>query len=68
LKAALLDQTLLAGMGNIYVDESLFLAGLSPDRRVDTLSEEEISKLHHAIQNVLQAGIDVITILHYVYQ
>jgi len=58
LKAALLDQSILAGMGNIYVDESLFLAGLSPDRRVDTLSEEEISKLHHAIQNVLQAGID----------
>ena len=58
LKAALLDQTVLAGMGNIYVDESLFLAGLSPERRVDTLSEEEIFKLHHAIQNVLQAGID----------
>jgi formamidopyrimidine-DNA glycosylase len=58
LKAALLDQTVLAGMGNIYVDEALFLAGLSPDRRLDTLSEEEISKLHQAIQNVLQAGID----------
>ena len=58
LKAALLDQTVLAGMGNIYVDEALFLAGVSPDRRVDTLSEEEILKLHHAIQTVLQAGID----------
>jgi len=58
LKAALLDQTVLAGMGNIYVDEALFLAGISPDRRVDTLSEEEIFKLHHAIQKVLQAGID----------
>ncbi|HEY8911103.1 MAG TPA: bifunctional DNA-formamidopyrimidine glycosylase/DNA-(apurinic or apyrimidinic site) lyase [Desulfosporosinus sp.] len=58
LKAALLDQHVLAGMGNIYVDESLFLARLSPDRRVDTLSEEEISKLHQAIQHVLQAGID----------
>ena len=58
LKAALLDQHVLAGMGNIYVDESLFFAGLSPDRRVDTLSEEDISKLHQAIQKVLQAGID----------
>ena len=58
LKAALLDQTVLAGMGNIYVDESLFLAGISPDRRVDTLSEEEILKLHKAIRYVLQAGID----------
>ncbi len=58
LKAALLDQHVLAGMGNIYVDESLFQAGISPERRVDTLSEEEIAKLHQAIQTVLQAGID----------
>lgn len=58
VKAALLDQHVLAGLGNIYVDESLFRAGISPERRVDTLSEEEISKLHQAIQNVLQAGID----------
>jgi len=58
IKAALLDQHVLAGLGNIYVDESLFQAGISPERRVDTLTEEEISKLHHAIQNVLQAGID----------
>ena len=57
LKAALLDQRVLAGLGNIYVDEALFLAGLSPERRVDTLSEEELWQLHHAIQNVLQAGI-----------
>lgn len=58
LKAALLDQTVLAGMGNIYVDEALFLAGLSPERRVDSLSEQEILKLQQAIQTVLQAGID----------
>lgn len=58
VKAALLDQHILAGLGNIYVDESLFQAGISPERRADTLSEEEISKLHQAIQNVLQAGID----------
>lgn len=58
LKSALLDQRVLAGMGNIYVDESLFLARLSPERRVDNLSDEEIIKLHKSIQNVLQAGID----------
>jgi len=58
LKAALLDQHVLAGLGNIYVDESLFQAGISPERRVDALSDVEISKLHRAIQNVLQAGID----------
>ncbi|KUO72546.1 MAG: formamidopyrimidine-DNA glycosylase [Desulfosporosinus sp. BRH_c37] len=58
VKAALLDQHVLAGLGNIYVDESLFRAGISPERGVDTLSEEEISKLHQAIQSILQAGID----------
>ena len=58
VKAALLDQHVLAGLGNIYADESLFQAGISPERGVDTLSDEEISKLHRAIQNVLQAGID----------
>lgn len=58
IKAALLDQHVLAGMGNIYVDESLFQAGISPERGVGTLSEEEIIKLHQAIQCVLQAGIN----------
>jgi len=58
VKAALLDQHVLAGLGNIYVDESLFRAGISPERRVDTLSEKEISELHQAIQSVLKAGID----------
>lgn len=58
LKTALLDQTVLAGMGNIYADEALFQAGLLPDRRIDTLTKEEISKLHQAIQTVLRAGID----------
>jgi len=58
VKAALLDQHVLAGLGNIYVDESLFQAGISPVRGVDTLTKAEISKLHRAIQNVLQAGID----------
>lgn len=57
LKGVLLDQTVLAGLGNIYADESLFLAGLSPERRADSLCEAEIAKLHQAIQKVLQAGI-----------
>ncbi|WP_407311116.1 bifunctional DNA-formamidopyrimidine glycosylase/DNA-(apurinic or apyrimidinic site) lyase [Desulfosporosinus sp. SB140] len=58
LKAALLDQHVLAGLGNIYADESLFLAGISPKRRADSLSEEETLKLHAVIRTVLQAGID----------
>ncbi|AFQ44753.1 bifunctional DNA-formamidopyrimidine glycosylase/DNA-(apurinic or apyrimidinic site) lyase [Desulfosporosinus meridiei] len=58
VKAALLDQHVLAGLGNIYVDESLFQARISPNRTVDSLTEEELAELHQAIRNVLQAGID----------
>lgn len=58
VKAALLDQHVLAGLGNIYADEALFRAGISPLRGVDTLGTGELAKLHHAIREVLQAGID----------
>ncbi|MHB8126721.1 MAG: DNA-formamidopyrimidine glycosylase [Desulfitobacteriaceae bacterium] len=57
LKAALLDQRVLAGLGNIYADEALFRAGLVPARMACSLSTEEIFKLHGAIQEVLNAGI-----------
>lgn len=57
LKAVLLDQSVLAGLGNIYADESLFLAHLNPNRLANTLSHEEIERLHRAIQSVLKAGI-----------
>ncbi len=58
LKPLLLDQTFIAGVGNIYADESLFRAGLLPTRRSDTLTDAEIVKLHEAIRHVLQLGID----------
>jgi formamidopyrimidine-DNA glycosylase len=57
LKAALLDQSLVAGLGNIYVDEALFAAQLHPLRKSGTLSPEEIQRLHGAIQDVLRTGI-----------
>lgn len=57
LKSLLLDQTFIAGVGNIYADETAFDAGLHPERRVDTLSPEEIKALHQAIQKVLKLGI-----------
>ncbi len=57
LKPLLLDQTFIAGVGNIYADESLYLAGLHPKRLVTTLSESELSDWHTAIQHVLRAGI-----------
>lgn len=57
IKPLLLDQRFLAGLGNIYTDEALFLAGLHPCRRADTLTPEEIARLHAAIRHVLQQGI-----------
>lgn len=58
LKPLLLDQTFIAGVGNIYADEALFHAHLHPLRRTDTLDEEEVVALHAAIQKVLQMGIE----------
>lgn len=57
LKALLLDQTFLAGLGNIYVDESLFLAGLPPQACVATLNDRQLAGLHGSIQAVLAKAI-----------
>ncbi|GAB7388603.1 DNA-formamidopyrimidine glycosylase [Bacillaceae bacterium] len=57
IKAALLDQSVVAGLGNIYVDEALFQAGIDPRRRVETMTEEELMRLYAAIRDVLQRGI-----------
>lgn len=59
IKAFLLDQTHIAGLGNIYTDEALFRAGVLPWRLVNSLSEAEIKLLHSAIIAVLQAGIEL---------
>jgi formamidopyrimidine-DNA glycosylase len=58
LKALLLDQHVLAGVGNIYCDESLHLAKLRPDRISDTLTTREIGRLHQAVLDVLGAAIE----------
>jgi formamidopyrimidine-DNA glycosylase len=57
LKPLLLDQTFIAGVGNIYADESLFLAGLHPKRLANTLTEADAHQLHAAIQQVLLDGV-----------
>jgi formamidopyrimidine-DNA glycosylase len=57
IKALLLDQTLIAGIGNMYADEALFEARIHPLRPANTLNKTEILKLHSAIQNVLKRGI-----------
>lgn len=57
IKPLLLDQGVVAGIGNIYADESLFLAGIRPERPADELSDKEIARLHSAIIEVLQRGV-----------
>lgn len=58
IKAILLNQALVSGLGNIYVDESLAQAGIHPERKAGCLQEEEIERLYHAVNQVIQAGID----------
>lgn len=57
LKPLLLDQRIVAGLGNIYVDEALWQARLHPRRRAATLRPADIAALHAAIRDVLRAGI-----------
>jgi len=57
LKAVLLDQRFLAGLGNIYADEALFRARLHPLRPAGSLSSAEVAQLHGAIQEVLLEAI-----------
>lgn len=57
VKAALLNQKLLHGVGNIYADESLFRAGIRPRRRAHTLTRPELSRLHASLQQVLKQAI-----------
>jgi formamidopyrimidine-DNA glycosylase len=57
IKAGLLDQSVIAGLGNIYVDESLFHAGIDPRRPANSLDEKELEALFAAIQATLRQAI-----------
>ena len=58
IKTVLLDQRVVAGLGNIYVDESLFHSGIHPERSASSLTEEEIEKLYSAIKETLATAIE----------
>ncbi len=58
LKTLLLNQDLLVGLGNIYVNEALFVSGLHPERPTQSLNDAEREKLYHAIRLVLNTGIE----------
>jgi formamidopyrimidine-DNA glycosylase len=57
IKTALLDQRLVAGVGNIYADESLFLSGIHPEQRCHQLNALAIAALHRSLIQVLQDSI-----------
>lgn len=58
VKSILLDQRVIAGLGNIYVDEALFLSRIHPLRPADSLTEAEASTLLRAVRRVLRAAIE----------
>ncbi len=58
VKAALLDQAVLAGVGNIYADEACFIAGVRPARKASRLKREEVARLAEAIRTVLVRAVD----------
>ena len=53
----ILDQTVIAGLGNIYADECLALAGILPTRIANTLTRAEIEAVHEAANKVIAQGI-----------
>jgi formamidopyrimidine-DNA glycosylase len=57
IKPLLLDQTFIAGLGNIYVDEALWAARIHPLRKADTLLPEETRALHGAVRRVLRQAV-----------
>lgn len=59
IKPALLNQSLLTGVGNIYADESLFHAGIRPGRAAGRLSQAELERLRQALQTVLRQAIQM---------
>ncbi len=58
IKPALLDQTLMVGMGNIYADETLYAARIHPQKLTDEVSKIKLTALYHAIQRILTTAIE----------
>jgi formamidopyrimidine-DNA glycosylase len=59
IKSLLLDQSVVAGLGNIYVDEVLFAAGVHPTRKANTLDSEEIGEIYSATRDILRGAIEL---------
>jgi formamidopyrimidine-DNA glycosylase len=59
IKGLLLDQSVVAGLGNIYVDEVLFAAGVHPTRKANTLNSVEVKEIYSAIRDILGRAIEM---------
>jgi len=59
IKAALLNQSLLSGVGNIYADESLYRAGIRPKRMAGRLTRAELERLRASLKTVLEQAISL---------
>jgi len=57
IKPLLMNQEFIAGIGNIYADEALFLAKIRPDRKANNLNEKEINALYKQLRKILRKGI-----------
>ncbi len=57
IKALLLDQSLISGLGNIYADEALFAAGIRPTRRASSLTQSEVKRLYGVIEGLIEKAI-----------
>ena len=57
IKALLLDQTVIAGFGNIYADESLFAAKIHPSKRANEISRAKVKKLHESMRRIFREAI-----------
>ena len=57
IKSLLMNQKFIAGIGNIYADEILFLSGIRPDRTADTLTDMEKEKIYFNMRDILKKGI-----------
>lgn len=58
IKAVILDQSIIAGLGNIYADEALFYASIHPERRAGTITEKECEKLLEGARTVMERSIE----------
>jgi formamidopyrimidine-DNA glycosylase len=59
VKAVLLDQRRVAGVGNIYADEALWRAGIDPHRPAGTLDPTEVRRLHRTVRAALRRGVEL---------